>query len=635
MRAALSTPVSPEVTAPTVRALHAAIAVAATGTGFALAAHHPLAPWLVSCAYAAWCLGAARWPGAWLWALPAALPLLSLAPWTGWTVFDEFDLLVLGAVAGGYTRMAWRGEGTAGRRAAPLLIALLLSAALVALARGWTACGAAAFDAPLCTDPYNGLHVFKSTLAAALLLPLLRRALQRSEHDTLVRFAHGMLVGIVAVVLAVLWERAAAPGLLNFSAPYRTVALFWEMRLGGAAIDFYLALATPFVVWAVASAGTPLRWIAAAGLALLFDYACLTTFSRGVYLAVLGSLATLALLAWRARGPLTRPPWQRRANVALAAVLLVETLAIAGAGSFLAARAERVAHDFGDRLEHWQRGLALLETPLQWMFGRGLGRFPDDYAAAQQEFSGGVRLAEAAGTRYLELSGPRRNPALAGLFALTQRVPLQALAPYRVDLEVRAERPTALALSVCEMHLLYARACQRGVLHLAAGPWRHHTLVLRGPRLDAGSRWAPRQAVFSLAVLGAGTAVDIDRIALHAAGDADLLHNGDFSQDMARWLPAARGYFVPWHIDNLWLEMLIEQGLLGVAALALLCAVALARSLAPGRRPMASYLAASLIGALLLGLVSSVFDMPRVAFLLLLIALLAVECGERKAQRAG
>jgi hypothetical protein len=648
MRAALSRASSRAATAePLARLLQAAVALAALATGFALASRHPLAPGFVSLAFAVCCLAAARWRDAWLWALPAALPLLNFAPWTGWTVFDEFDLLVLAAVAGGHARLAWRAPRApsslptrassqsrrllpAGRTlpALPTLIALLFAAGLIALARGGSACGVAV-DAPLCTDPWNGLHVFKNTLAAALLLPLLLGAMERSADASLQRFAHGMLLGIVVVVAAVLWERAAYPGLWDFSEPYRTVALFWEMRVGGAAIDFYLALALPFVAWAVASAQTPARWLVAAALAVLFDYACLTTFSRGVYLAAFGGLATLALLA--SRRPTPSAHWRRRANLALALVLLIETLAIVGAGSFIAARTERAATDFGHRLEHWQGGVALLQTPLQWLFGRGLGRFPDDYAAEQQEFSGELRLAGAAGDRYITLSGPPQRVELSGLYAATQRVPLQALARYRVALDVRADRPAALALSVCEMHLLYERACQRGVVRIAAGGWQHRALTLRGPLLDAGSRWAPRQAVFSAAMLGTGTSVDIDRITLHAGTDANLLQNADFSRGLAHWLPAARSYFVPWHIDNLWLEVLIEQGLLGVAAFALLYAAALARVLAPSRstRPMAPCLATALIGALLVGLVSSVFDMPRVAFLLLLIAMLAIERGER------
>ena len=64
--------------------------------------------------------------------------------------------------------------------------------------------------------------------------------------------------------LLVLGERAAYPGLLDFSQPYRTTAAFWEMHVGGGAIDAYLALATPFAVWALISARSRRGFAAAA-----------------------------------------------------------------------------------------------------------------------------------------------------------------------------------------------------------------------------------------------------------------------------------------------------------------------------------------------------------------------------------
>jgi hypothetical protein len=36
-----------------------------------------------------------RWPGLWLAVIPAVLPVVDLAPWTGWTPIGEPDLFVL------------------------------------------------------------------------------------------------------------------------------------------------------------------------------------------------------------------------------------------------------------------------------------------------------------------------------------------------------------------------------------------------------------------------------------------------------------------------------------------------------------------------------------------------------------
>ena len=53
-------------------------------------------------------------PMLWLFLVPALLPVIDLAPWTGWLIVEEFDMLVLGAAAGAYASIALRGE-TRGR----------------------------------------------------------------------------------------------------------------------------------------------------------------------------------------------------------------------------------------------------------------------------------------------------------------------------------------------------------------------------------------------------------------------------------------------------------------------------------------------------------------------------------------
>jgi hypothetical protein len=132
--------------------------------------------------------------------------------------------------------------------------------------------------------------------------------------------------------------------------------------------------------------------------------------------------------------------------------------------------------------------------------------------------------------------------------------------------------------------------------------------------------------MFSMAVLDAGGQVDVDNVRLQFAFQPDALENGDFSRGLAHWLPAAQSYFVPWHIDNLYLELLIERGGVGLGLTLVLAALALGSVLiGPSRRhPLAPYLAAALCGVGVVGLVSSVMDVPRVAFLGCLLMLFSV-----------
>jgi hypothetical protein len=195
-------------------------------------------------------------------------------------------------------------------------------------------------------------------------------------------------------------------------------------------------------------------------------------------------------------------------------------------------------------------------------------------------------------------------------------VPIQA--GYRLRLDIRPAGAVVWA-SVCESHLLYNRNCQATVVTAsrAGSAWQGVEVSLSGPALDAGGAYAPRGAVMTLAVLGAGRSAEIDNVSLSSTDGRPLLENGGFGERLAQWLPSAQGHFVPWHIDNMYLEALIERGMVGLLfVLAMLVGAAsrVIRRSADGDAP-AAYAGASLAGLCVVGLVSSVFDVPRVAWL--------------------
>ncbi len=609
----------------------------------------------------AWCLLMLWRPGIWLLVVPACLPFLNFSPWTGWLVFEEFDILLLGALAGGYGRLAWslRSSGETkiahvSRRSMALLglFALLGITGLLALLRGFADAGGFTFDWYAgYSDALNSVRVFKSLGFALLFVPLLRRALDHSAALARQRLARGMVAGLTLVTLAVLWERAAFPGLLDFSTPYRTVALFWEMHVGGAAIDAYLALATPFVVWALFTAQRPLYWAAAAALALLTGYACLTTFSRGVYLAVAAPLLLLGVLlraqmtGFNARallGPLWRrhwpEGWRAKASLMLMLALTAEVAAVLGGGSFMMERLTSTDRDLRSRIKHWQHGLDLLDGPADWLLGKGLGRLPANYAGhvPQGEFSGAVKLRDEqepdrAANAFVTVRGPATLKELGGQYALTQRVTNLSNGRHRVSLDVRVQRQADVYLALCERHLLYDGNCQAAFIRVVPGKteWQHMVLPLTGAALAGGPWYAPRLSMFSLSVVNVGGLADFDNLRLMGPYSQPPLENGNFSSGMAHWFPAAQSYFVPWHIDNLLLEVLVERGGVGLMLFVALMAYALWHLVFGRARgcELSPYLAASLCAALLVGLVSSLMDVPRVAFLVYLLALFSIQMG--------
>jgi hypothetical protein len=620
------------------RVTSALAALAAFAAGGVLALQHPLHPELALIAFVLWCSAAIRWRALWLFVLPACLPAANLSPWTGWIAFDEFDLIVLGAIAGGFANLA---SSRANPRAAPaersfdqlwfLVPSLCFGVALLGLARGLAADGAGPigwYDGY--RSPLNALRVGKSLLLAVPLLPLIRRELCRSECAAIGHIAAGMLVGTGIVALATVAERIAYVGLFDFSRAYRTTALFWEMHVGGAAIDGYLALAWPVVAWAVLRAQTPSRWAPAAMLAVFVEYACLTTFSRGLYVAVAGGIVVL-FMGLKRQAPPSLPRWRRRADAVLAAVLVAQLIALVGAETFMRARLNSSETDLAKRLVHWRHGIDLLRTPTDWWLGKGSGRLPFEYGRSvpEDEFPGSMEVVPDSEGAHLDLTGPNRDSSLAGRYAITQQVPVEA-PPYRVAFDVRVFRPVRLGISVCTMHLLYEGSCQRATVQVFPDttPWQRLTLPLTGPMLSAGIG-LPRTAVFAITVLDVNASVSLDNISLESGRLNNMLRNADFSAGLAHWFPVAKDYFVPWHIDNFYLELLIEQGIFGLASVALLIGSALARlgSVAQRASTATPYLMASLVGALLVGTVSSVIDMPRVAFLLFFLSLTASQLG--------
>ncbi len=637
------------------------VALLCLAAGSVLAWHHPLWPVSVLLLFGLWCVVAVWRPSWWLFAVPALLPLLNFSPWTGWLMVEEFDLLLLATLAGGYFQLAIHASAGRNSRYSDWLARWLVVLGLLGLLglwRGLLDSGSLSLDwFDGYADAANSLRVFKSLGFALLLWPLLRRDMLLDQARAGVLLAAGMVAGLTLVALAALWERAAFPGVFDFSTHYRTVALFWEMHVGGAAIDAYLALATPFAVWALRQARRPLSWLMAALLLLGVVYAGLTTFARGVYLAVAAPALLLGVLLWlqahpaRTRALLDRvrlagwfSGWRVKGGAALAVAIVLEVAAVLGGGNFMAERLADAGQDLGSRLVHWQHGLGLLQTPTDQWLGIGLGRLPANYAqrVPEGEFPGQVRWASEtapgqAANAFVTVSGPKTLKKLAGSFELTQRVSHIQPGLHRVRLAARVWNEAVLELYLCERHLLYDRNCQAALVRLkpvladGVAVWQPLTVVLRGPPVSPGTGFAPRLMMFSVGLLNADVRVDLDNIQLFGPDGATVLSNGDFAQGLAHWFGAAQSYFLPWHLDNLYLEILVERGVLGLLLL-LASVIFVLWHLVGGRARhagVAPYLAAALAGALLMGLVSSIMDVPRVAFLLCLFTLFGAQLDAR------
>jgi hypothetical protein len=530
---------------------------------------------------------------------------------------------------------------TVGRfRLAQIGLGLFTVSYLLALARGLADAG----GFPLgwfqgYEEPLNSLRVAKSFLLVLLLLPSLASLLASRPRLAERSLAAGVATGLGCVALSVLWERAGFPGLLDFSTHYRSTALFWEMHVGGAGLDGFLALAAPFAVYAVVQARSRWLWVLAASLAVVAAYACLTTFSRGVYLGIGISLMVLAwLLAapWRWRrvsamaprpapATLASEPWRVWGNRVLGVVLLIEVLAVLGTGDFMSSRLVAGERDLGGRLQHWREGLSLLRGPSEFLFGRGLGRFPANYSQAvpRRQMPGRLRLVEEGSATHLRVLAPRRGLRPGGAFELLQRVPAPSLGTYTLALDVRTVQSAMLSVGLCHKHLLYAASCtQPAVVKLAGSEgWHHVSLSLTGQEGLSGGWPVPVLGFFDLRLLGPAAFIDVDNLSIVDARGRQLLANGGFSEGMSQWFFSSRHDFLSWHVDSLFLEVLIDQGVVGLSLLLALLAMAFANLLRGpgGDHVLAPYLLSALLACLVVGVFSSLLDMPRSAFLFYLL----------------
>ncbi len=610
-----------------------------------LLSHHPYGWWL-ALPFGVTLFTVARWPKMWWFMVPVSLVFLNFSPWTGWIIFDEFDLLLLAVVAAVYGKLALRksNEINLCRPIFPALLMFLLAATgLLSLVRAWINAGHFEFDwFATYSHPLNTVRVFKS-LGFSLLLA---RFLPASPSDVS-RLVRGMVAGMTVVAVAVLWERLNYTGLFNFSTHYRTVALFWEMHVGGAAIDAYLAIGTPFVVWAVWETRRPSRWGAAAMLAVFTVYTDLTTFSRGVYLSVFSALIILCILKRFQKLSVSndvRPDasvtceniasWQVRAGMVLIITLGVEVALVWGSSSFMQERAARVGQDFGSRVAHWKNGLALLTTPVEWCFGLGLGRLPANYASRlpHEGFPGQFMVyrdifEEKKINSFVHFESSSVPVHLAKPYVLTERVSTFLDGRYTVQLNVRAHKSTEIFISLCERHLLYDMKCQWAAqsINPTGNLWQTLTLPLFGPDWSAQNVFQ-RGGVFSIGLLRGAAPLDVDEVKLVDVENNQWLKNGNFSQGLSYWFPVSPDYFLPWHIDNLFLELLIERGILGLLTHTALIAYAFWNLILGRARTMliAPYLASSVCAVLCIGCISSVMDVPRVAFIFYLLTLLSI-----------
>lgn len=551
-----------------------------------------------------------RFPSGWLLIVPAALPLLDLAPWTGRFFWDEFDLLMLITLA----VALWQGQFRLSAWAVPKLVGLMglfVLAWLVSLLVGLfplQPLDANAFSAYW--SHYNSLRLAKGLLWGLVFYGLFRS--QPVEAGAFIRLSIGMALGVLGVSLWALWEQVLFAGIAT-TADYRVTAGFSSMHTGGGHFEAYLVIALPFVWGLFFSLRNPLyRALAGAGF-LLGAYALFSTVARGGLIALGVVLLILILGTWLARRK--RPGHRVGFATPLMMGVLTIVVMVAGVSSvFWKQRLEQTGADAGIRFRHWAEVLRLRDAGVMTaLFGQGLGTVPATNLVSQLPAqAGSYRYAAEGDDLYLALNS-------AGTLYMAQRVAPYPAETLRLEMSVRAPSTQAgLEASLCEKNLFNSRQCQWLKVEFKPGQaeWRHYTQTFNSGEVGAGNFFTRRPVQFSLYNPVPGTVVEVDKVRLLDERGQDLLRNGDFARGGDCWFFKS-GDHLFWHAKNLWVHLLFEQGWLGVLAFTLiliLALVRLARSVVRGALQSTVLLATT--GALIVvGVVDSLIDAPRLAML--------------------
>jgi len=563
-----------------------------------------------------------RWPGSWLLVVPAALPLLDFSYLSGRLFWSEFDTLLLLILAVAYARgrivpaMTWPGR---------FLLAVYALSACVGLVVGLLPLAPLDLNAfTQYTSTYHALHAVKGLAFALAFLPLIKAEWHRHSGQFTARLALGMALGLAFELLYVLWERATYSGLWNFETDYRITGSFPGMHIGGASIEAYLVLAAPFVwlwawqrqrAWAMLIAG---------GLYALAAYGVMVTFSRGgqaaFVVATLLTVAGFSRLLWKTR----------KQNLSGILILLIGVLA-AGlvawpvlSGKFSQSRLATIQADIGVRTAHWQDALDILSQAGNPLLGAGAGTFPAAfywYSSAPAR-PAAYAFAVEADNVFLRLGGGES-------LYFEQVVSIEPGRTYRMQMDLRTSaKSAALTVPVCEKALLYSFTCAWNTHKFSSedGQWRRHEIAIQTDHFGPPGSLLQRPVKLSMFNQDKAVLIDVDNVALLDETGRNLVRNGDFSNGMQRWFFSTDSHLA-WHVKNLFIHVLFEQGWIGLVAFGLLLAAAgLTLLKRAGHDAMALTLFISLASFLIVGLVDSLIDEPRLDFLffwLLAIALIS------------
>ena len=586
----------------------------------------PFAPLLLSVGLIIYGAVLYRYRLAWLTVLPALLPVLDLAPWSGWFFLDELDFVVLLTIAAGL----WRNE-TQPDESPALGVSLWCAVALLVLSYSisvsigllplppWDANAFSSYY-----SHYNSVRMSKGVFEALALFYIFLRQRDDARRSAALLVA-GMVTGIAGVVVAVLWEKFRFTGLMDFASEFRVTATFSGLHNGGNDLEAYIVLAQPFIVAAMILRRTWRANIAGALLFVLSTYALFITFSRAGLLALVvnGVVLTFALaLSFRREG-LALLSGGLRMVLLLGSVAGVVFMLLLGS-SYFQARLSAAHKDWDYRVLQSRKTVEMMRPDWQTtLFGMGVGSYPAVvYERNPQNNRPSAYRFEVDGNNQFV----RLFPGIQLYFGQW----LGAVTPfekYRLILNARPHGPGSLTGFLCEKTLQYSFSCAKHSFELKPSDgWVEHQAEIDAEMVGYNEHdlgWFSRRPVeFAFSNSSKDAVIDVDNVRLLNAAGQDLLVNGNFTHGADRWFFTVDDH-TPWQNWNHVVHLFFEQGWFGVISFLvfLICIYARLGMQVVRGQWLAAVAMAALSSFLSVGVFGFLFDTPRMALIFFFLAL--------------
>lgn len=567
-------------------------------------------------------------PQAWLIAVPALLPVFDFAPWTGRFFLSEFDYIVLVTVAISMLRGRWSMSKNNISGFFYFLLLLFIFSLVLSFIVGFF---------PIETidensfanyySHYNSLRVGKGFMWALLLFPVLKYS-YKEIAKTRIYFSTGILLGLLGVSLVAIWERFLFTGLFNYESAFRITSTFSSMHTGGGHIDAYLVLTIPFIVFLVVGKHVKFfKIILAIVLLVLGLYTLMVTFSRGPYMGFAIEFILLFIFLYFYCEFHQKKYWLSVFVITLIASIVWIVVVPVINGGFIKKRLGQVSEDYEIRTRHWLNTIHMMDDSfITNIIGMGLGSYPRTYFWRNPD-----HIVPATYSLGHDEYGSYLKLGAGDSLYFEQKIGVLPNMHYRLSFDVRSNSGvSALTVPICQKALLYAFNCISNEFQLKSldnEKWEHFEKGVDTESIglveEGGGGVRPIKIALYNGVTE--TILDVKNIAVFDENGVNLIENGDFSRGIDHWFFSTDNH-LPWHIKNIWVHIFFDQGWFGeVTFMALLTYIILhnCKHLIRGN-VFSMVVLLSISGFIVVGMIDSPFDEPRLTLLFFMIVFSSV-----------